>query len=93
MKKRKNFQIGLMQLTRVDKRTLEYVPAIVAARVLYLSRMQVLRYFASGHLKGFRVGPGRNAAVKIARASIIEFAEKYQNRTITPAEIERWLEG
>jgi hypothetical protein len=38
------------------------------------------------------VGPGRNAAVKIARASIIEFAEKYQKRTITQAEIDQCLE-
>ena len=43
-----------MQLSRVDKLTPEYVPAIVAARVLYLSRTLVLRYFASGELKGFR---------------------------------------
>jgi hypothetical protein len=40
-------------------------------------------------LKGFHVGPGRNAAVKIARASIIEFAAKHQGRTITQAEIDR----
>ena len=91
MKKRKNFQIGLMQLAQVDKPMTEYVPAMVAARVLYLSKMQVLRYFASGDLKGFHVGPGRNAAVKIARASIIEFGEKYQKRTITPAEIDQCL--
>jgi hypothetical protein len=76
----------------VDKPMTEYVPAMIAARVLYLSKVQVLRYFASGDLKGFHVGPGRNAAVKIARASIIEFAEKYQKRTITPAEIDRCLE-
>jgi hypothetical protein len=92
MKKRKNFQIGLLQLAQVDKPMTEYVPAMVAARVLYLSKVQVLRYFASGDLKGFHVGPGRNAAVKIARASIIEFGEKYQKRTITPAEIDRCLE-
>jgi hypothetical protein len=30
--------------------------------------------------------------VKIARASIIAFAEKYQKRTITPAEIDQCLE-
>ena len=70
----------------------EYVPAIIAARVLYLSRTQVQRYFASGDLKGFHVGPARNAAVKIARASIIEFAEKYQGRTIIQAEIDQCLE-
>lgn len=48
--------------------------------------------WGSGDLKGFHVGPGRNAAVKIARASIIEFAEKYQKRTITQAEIDQCLE-
>jgi hypothetical protein len=92
MKKRKNFQIGLTQLTRVDKPMRDYVSVMVAARVLYLSKVQVLRYFASGELKGFHVGPGRNAAVKIARASIIEFAAKYQRRTITPEEITQYLE-
>ncbi len=81
-----------MQLARAGKPMPEYIPAIIAARVLYVSRAQVLRYFASGDLKGFRVGPGRNAAVKIARASIIEFAKKYQKRTITQAEIDQWLE-
>jgi soluble P-type ATPase len=81
-----------MQLARGGKPMPEYVPALVAARVLYLSKVQVLRYFASGDLKGFHVGPGRNAAVKIARSSIIEFAEKYQKRTITQAEIDQWLE-
>ena len=92
MKKRKNLQIGLTQLTRVDKPTRDYVPVMIAARVLYLSKVQVLRYFASGDLKGFHVGPGKNAAVKIARASIIAFAEKYKKRTITPAEIDQCLE-
>jgi hypothetical protein len=91
MKKRKNFQIGSMRLARVDQSVRDYVPVMVAARVLYLSKVQVLRYFASGELKGFHVGPGRNAAVKIARASIIEFAAKYQKRTVTPEEIERWV--
>ena len=70
----------------------EYVPVMVAARVLYLSRVQVLRYFASGDLRGFHVGPARNAAVKIARSSIIEFGETHQGRTITQAEIDQWLE-
>ena len=68
-------------------------PRLVAARVLYLSRTLVLRYFASGELKGFRVGLGKTAAIKIARSSIIEFGGKHQGRTITPAEIEQWLEG
>jgi hypothetical protein len=70
----------------------EYVPAIVAARVLYLSRVQVLRYSASGDLKGFHVGLQRNAAVKIARTSIVELGEKNQGRTITQAEIDQCLE-
>jgi hypothetical protein len=89
MKRRKKLEIGLMRLATVDKRTLEYVPVIVAARALYLSRRQVLRYFANGDLRGFHVGPGRNAVIKIARSSIIEFAAKHQGRTITPAEIDR----
>jgi hypothetical protein len=80
-----------MQPARAGKPMPEYVSVMVAMRVLYLSRTQVRRYFASGDLKGFHVGPARNAAVKIARASIIEFAEKYQGRTITPAEIDQWL--
>jgi hypothetical protein len=92
MRKRKNFQVGLMQLSRVDKLTPEYVPALVAARVLYLSRTLVLRYFASGELKGFRAGLGKTAAIKIARSSIIEFGANHQGRTITPAEIDQWLE-
>ena len=69
----------------------QYVPALVAARVLYLSRTQVRRYFASGDLKGFRVGLQRNAAIKIAGPSIIEFAEKHQGRTITQVDIDQWL--
>ena len=70
----------------------EYVPVMVASRALYLSRVQVLRYFASGDLKGFHVGLQRNAAIKIARASIIEFGAKHQGRMITQAEIDQWLE-
>ena len=92
MKRRKKFQIGVLQLKRADPAPTEYVSASVAARVLYLSKGQVLRYFANGELKGFHVGPDRNAPVKIARASIIEFAEKYQKRTVAQAEIERCLE-
>jgi hypothetical protein len=38
------------------------------------------------------VGLGRNAAIKIARASVIEFGKKNQGRTITQAEIDQWLE-
>jgi hypothetical protein len=92
MKKRKKLEIGLMRLTTVDQRAFEYVPVIVAARTLYLSRRQVLRYFANGDLKGFHVGPGRNAVIKIARLSIIEFAAKHQGRTITQEEIGRCSE-
>ncbi len=92
MKKRKNLQIGLMQLARVDKPMHDYVPVMIAARVLYLSKVQVLRYFANGELKGFRVGLGKTAAIKIARSSIVEFAAKHQGRTITPAEIAQCLE-
>jgi hypothetical protein len=92
MKRRKNFQIGVLQFKRAGPSLPEYVSASIAARVLYLSKVQVLRYFANGDLKGFHVGPDRNAPVKIARASIIEFAEKCQKRTITQGEIEQWLE-
>jgi hypothetical protein len=79
-------------LTSGKKVRQDTFPRLVAARVLYLSKVQVLRYFASGELKGFHVGPGKNAAVKIARSSIIEFAENYQKRTITPAEIDQYLQ-
>ena len=70
----------------------EYIPATVAARVLYVSGAQVLRYFASGDLKGFRVGLAKTAAIKISRSSVIEFGKKNQGRTITQAEIDQWLE-
>ncbi|MBM3128193.1 MAG: hypothetical protein FJ009_06080 [Chloroflexi bacterium] len=93
MKRRKNFQLGVLQLKRADPAPTKYVSASIAARVLYLSKVQVLRYFAGGELKGFRVGPDRNAAVKIARSSIIEFAEKYQKRTIKQDEIDQCAKG
>ncbi len=89
MRKRKSFDVRLMRLARAGKPMPEYVSAIVAARVLYLSRAQVLRYFASQELRGFRVGLGKTAAIKIARASIIEFAQKCQGRTITSQEIDQ----
>ena len=92
MRKRKDFQIRQMQLARTGKAMLEYVSVVVAARVLYISRGQVLHYYASGALKGFRVGLTKTAALKIARSSIIEFGAQYQGRTITPAEIDQWLE-
>jgi len=92
MRKRESIKLRLMRLARAGKPVPEYIPAIAAARVLYLSRAQVLRYFASGDLKGFHVGLGRNAAMKIARASVIEFGKKNQGRTITQAEIDQWLE-
>jgi hypothetical protein len=56
------------------------------------AKAQVLRYFASGDLKGFRVGLAKTAAVQIARSSVIEFRRKNQGRTITQAEIDQWLE-
>jgi hypothetical protein len=89
MTKRKSLDVGLAQLARNNKPLPEYVPAIVAARVLYLSRTHVLRYFASGDLQGFRVGLGKTSAIQIARSSIIEFAAKHQGRTVTLAEIAR----
>jgi len=52
----------------------------------------VLRYFGSGDLKGFRVGLAKTAAVQIARSSVIEFGKKNQGRTITQAEIDKYLE-
>jgi hypothetical protein len=52
----------------------------------------VLRYYASGDLKGFRVGLTKTAAVQITRSSVIEFGKKNQGRTITQAEIDQSLE-
>ena len=52
MRKRESIKLRLMRLARAGKPMPEYIPAIVAARVLYLSRVQVLRYFASGDLRG-----------------------------------------
>ena len=92
MRKRESNKLRLMQLARAGKPMPEYIPAIVAARVLYVSRAQVLRYFASGDLKGFHEGLGRNATIKIAPASVIEFGEKHQRRTITQSEIDLCLE-
>ena len=91
MSKRKNFHTRQLQLARTNKVRLEYVSVWVAARVLYISRGRVLHYFASGALKGFRVGLAKTAAIKIARSSLIEFGAKLQGRTITPDEIDRWL--
>ena len=70
----------------------ENVPVIVAVRVPYLSRGQVLRYFATGDLKEFHVGLQRNAAINIVRTSIVELGEKHQGSTITQAEIDQCLE-
>ena len=92
MSKRKNFQIRQMQLARPSRVMPEYVSVVVAARVLYISRGQVLHYFANGALKGFRVGLSKTAAIKIARSSLIEFGAKHQGRTITQAEIDQWIE-
>ena len=92
MRKRESAKLRLMQLARAGKPMPEYVPVVVAARVLYLSRAQVLRYYASRDLKGFRVGLGKTAAIKIACSSIVEFGEKHQGRTITQKEIDQCLE-
>jgi hypothetical protein len=81
-----------MQLAKAGKPMPEYIPAIVAAQVLYVSRAQVLPYFASGDLKGFQVGLAKTAAVQIARSSVIEFGKRNQGCTITQAEIDQCLE-
>ena len=70
----------------------EYIPAIVAARGLYVSRAQGAPLLRQRGLKGFRVGLARTAAVQIARSSVIEFGKENQGRTITQAEIDQCLE-
>ena len=92
MRKRESIKLRLIQLAKAGKRMAEYIPTIVAARVLSVSRAQVLRYYASGDLKGFRVGLTKTAAVQITRSSVIEFGKKNQGRTITQAEIDQSLE-
>jgi hypothetical protein len=91
MRKRESIKLRLMRLARAGKPMPEYIPAMVAARVLYVSRAQVLRYFASRDLR-VSASDWQTAAVQIARSSVIEFGKKSQGRTITQAEIDQCLE-
>ena len=91
MGKRKSVDDNLMRLAQTGKPIPEYVSVKVVMRALFLSRTLVRRYFANRELKGFHVGLQRNAAIKIARSSIIEFAAKHQGRVITQDEIAQWL--
>jgi len=92
MGKRKSGNDNLMRRAPTGKPIPEYVSVKVVMRALCLSRTLVRRYFASRQLKGFKVGLQRNAAIKIARSSIVEFAKKHQGRVMTQAEIEQWLQ-